>query len=223
MRVAAREAYRLWSTCYDTTPNPVTALEFRVLAPRLLSLTGRTFLDAGCGTGRWMAWAAARGLSATGIDQSPEMVHIAIEKPGIGGRCVIGNAARQPFGNEAFDIAVCSLTIGYLSDLGPAVGELARVARSVVISDLHPAALARGWKRAFRAGGESWEIENHRHSLAAVDDAAGANGLKQLWRIEAGFGEPERSIFEQAGKGSEFEGMTGFPAIAATAWSNRSV
>jgi SAM-dependent methyltransferase len=223
MLLAVREAYRLWSTYYDATPNPVTALEFRVLAQRLQSLAGRTFLDAGCGTGRWMAWAAGRGLTAAGIDQSPEMVRIANRKAGIRGRCIIGDAAHQPFGDNAFDIAVCSLTIGYLPDPGAAVRELARVARSVVISDLHPEALARGWKRAFRAGGASWEIEHHLHRLAELDDAAEANGLRQLWRIEAPFGAAERSIFEEAGKGPEFVGMTGFPAIAVTAWMKSSV
>lgn len=223
MLVPAREAWSRWSTHYDATPNPVTALESRILGPHLEALRGRRFLDAGCGTGRWMAWAASRGLAATGIDRSPEMARIAGAKPGLGGRCVMADLAWQPFTCRAFDLAVCSFALGYVADFEAAVAELARVAHTIVVSDLHPKALCRGWKRGFRTGPDAWEIEHHSYSLETLDECAAANGLRQMWRIEASLGEPEKAIFAQAGRASAFEEMIGFPAIAITAWNRLSV
>ena len=108
--------------------------------------------------------------------------------------------------------------LGYVASIQPALRELARVARRVIVSDLHPAAVQHGWTRSFRAGSARYEVEHHEHSAAELDAAAHAEGLIQDWRLEASFGEPEREIFQRAGKKSAFEEARRIPAVLITAW-----
>jgi SAM-dependent methyltransferase len=51
-RVSVQEGYDLWSETYDTTPNPVVAMDARHTVALLQPQVGERILDAGCGTGR---------------------------------------------------------------------------------------------------------------------------------------------------------------------------
>ena len=53
--VEVEEGYRRWSEVYDDAPNPLLALEERVLGPLLAEVRGERVVDLGCGTGRWLA------------------------------------------------------------------------------------------------------------------------------------------------------------------------
>lgn len=218
----AIEGHRIWSSQYDETPNPILALEMRVLAPRLGGVGGLRILDAGSGTGRWMVWAAQRGARAFGVDACREMILESARKPDLAGRTVLADVRGIPVGNDTVDIAICSFTLGYLPSPGPVIRELARVSSCVVVSDLHPAAVRHGWTRSFRAAGERYEMEQHEYSIAQLDEAARAAGLVREWRIEPSFGEPEREIFRRAGKEAAFDETSRLPAILITAWKKRS-
>jgi hypothetical protein len=52
--VSAAAAYRLWAGTYDLDPNPLVALEHRVLSERLDLIAGERMLDLATGTGRWL-------------------------------------------------------------------------------------------------------------------------------------------------------------------------
>ena len=41
--------------------------------------------------------------------------------------------------------------------------------------------------------GQVYEIDHHHHAIAAWEAAAESAGLALDWRLEAGFGEPERA------------------------------
>jgi SAM-dependent methyltransferase len=220
MLISPIEAYTRWSATYDATPNPITALETRLLAARLCLLPDQRLFDAGCGTGRWMAWAAARGIRVFGADLCMDMIAHAVGK--VHHRCALADLVRLPFADNSFDTALCSFTLGYVPCIERALAELSRVARDVIVSDLHPEAIRQGWTRSFRAGVDSWEIEHHRYSLHDLDEAASHAGLIRRWRIEAPLGHPERRIFQQAGKEAAFAASIRFPAVAITAWRNRS-
>jgi SAM-dependent methyltransferase len=213
MVVSAIEGHRIWSREYDETPNAILALEMRVLAPRLGILAGRTICDAGSGTGRWMKWASSEGARVFGFDACREMI---LESP-LQKRTVQADVCRIPLRDNAVDIAICSFVLGYLPSPRAALGELARVARCVIVSDLHPDGITRGWTRSFRAGGERYEMTHHHHSIGQLDAAAEAVRLIPAWRIEPPFGEPEREIFRRAGKHAD-----GLPAILITAWNRSS-
>ncbi len=216
--IGAIEGHRIWARDYDEAPNPLLALEMRLVSPRLDALCGLRVLDAGSGTGRWMEWLAGRGAQVFGIDGCLEMVQRAAQKPGLAGRAALGDLRRIPIASDAADLALCSFTIGYLSPPGPVFKELARVARRVMVADLHPDAARAGWTRSFRSGDRVYDLIHHGHSVADLDDSASRAGLTREWRVEGGFGEPEREVFRRAGREHVFESACRIPAVLATLW-----
>jgi len=203
-----RDAYALWAESYDSDLNPVVALEARMMRECLDLSPGMRVLDLGTGTGRWLQYALNYRASAYGMDLSREMLKVAALKQGLRGRLVEGSLERLPFPDQCADLAICSLSLGYAESPLMALREMKRVARNVVISDLHPKALKAGWVRSFRAQGQSYEIANRSYSLPESD-----------WQLEAFFGEPERAIFKQAGKGGHFESARQIPAIFIAGWN----
>ncbi len=222
MLLTATEAYQIWSDHYDSDPNPLLALESRLLAPRLGPLDGRSVLDVATGTGRWMSYAASRGARPVGMDISPEMLGVAARKARISGRLVLGDARSMPFRSGSVDLAVCSFALSYLPFVTAAFGEMARVARRIIVSDLHPEAMLAGWTRSFQSAGRSWRIEHFYHGLADLDRIAKAAGMRLQWTAEAAFDLPELPLFELAGKCHMFAEVSRIPAVFAASWVNDS-
>jgi ubiquinone/menaquinone biosynthesis C-methylase UbiE len=212
------EGYRAWAPHYDETLNPLLALESRVLSSALEVTKGDRIIDAGCGTGRSMAYLAACGARVFGVDFCDRMLALATAKPGLNSRCVVADISRLPMRDDYFDLALSSFTLSYAPDLSAALAELARVARRVIVADLHPEAVRRGWKRSFRYQESSIEISHSPYTLTQLDDAAHTAGLMCSYRIEASFGEPEREIFRLAGKASGFAEAAGCRALLVTSW-----
>jgi SAM-dependent methyltransferase len=176
MLVSAFEAHRIWAESYDAAPNPLLALERRVLRDLLRAATAMRVVDVACGTGHWAAWFQQRGASVWGIDASKEMLTGVPAR--LRGRVALGRAEDLPVACDAADLTLCSLAAGYFSGLERAIAEMARITRSggvVVIADLHPAAVAAGWTRSFRAAGRVYELEHCRYSLADFTGASRPN------------------------------------------------
>jgi ubiquinone/menaquinone biosynthesis C-methylase UbiE len=222
MVLTASQAYEIWSDRYDTDPNALLALESRILTPRLGHLGGRSVLDVATGTGRWMSYAASRGARVVGLDISPRMLGVAAGKKGISNRLVLGDACALPFRSRSVDLAICSFALSYLSFANAALGEMARVARCVVVSDLHPEAILKGWTRSFRSDGQTWEIEHYYHGLAELDHAAQAAGMRLQWTAEAAFDLPELPFFELAGKRALFDEVRRTAAVFVAGWVSES-
>ncbi len=215
VQVSAGEAYGIWAGTWDCTPTPVVALEQRVLLPWIEGLRPRRAIDVGCGTGRWTS-----PLAAIGIDLSPAMLAVAAGKPGLRGRLSAADATALPIGNACADLVVCTLTLGHVPDPLAALRELARILKpggTLILTDFHPAAAAQGWRRTFRANGQVYEIENHPYTLEQIRGAAGGLVLRDV--LEATIGEPERSLFERAGRPELFEAASRIPAVLLTRWS----
>jgi malonyl-CoA O-methyltransferase len=219
MQVAPLEGYKDWSAVYDDAPNPLLALESRVLREVLPKVRGRRILDAGCGTGRWMKSLAREGAKVWGVDFCEDMIAKAAAKQGLHNRCVIADISSLPFGNDSFDFALCSFTLTYTPNLHQSMGELSRVAPSVIVADLHPEAMRHGWKRSFRLNGQTWEVDYYPYEAAHLDAAARDAGLKLRRRLEAAFDEPEREIFRIGGKESSFAAAVKTPAILISKWT----
>jgi SAM-dependent methyltransferase len=223
-RMPAVEAHRIWSRTYDDDPNPVLALELRVLGGLLGPIDGLRVVDVACGTGRSMAFAALHGASAIGIDLCPEMLAVAARKPGLSGRLAQAHGGRLPLGDAVADLAICSFALSYFPSPSEAIGELARIARPggrVAISDLHPRALKAGWKRSFRSGRETYEIEYRNHRANMVETAAEQGNLRLDLQIDAHFGPAERDIFRTAGKEADFSRLCRIPAVRILLWVKR--
>jgi SAM-dependent methyltransferase len=216
--IASNEGFRLWAADYDAAPNALLALEMRILSERLRLLPGTRFLDAGSGTGRWMKWAHSRGAKVFGIDSCRAMLAQAERKPGLQGRSVLADISAIPLKDSAVDIALCSFTMAYVASPTHALRAMARVSRYVIVSDLHPDAVRAGCTRSFRSGHQRFELQHFDHSIADLDRHARQAGLRRDWRIEASFGEPERCIFEAAGKEEAFRNICGIHAVLITSW-----
>jgi SAM-dependent methyltransferase len=219
MQLTAREGYKAWAPYYDGTPNPLLALETRVLSSVLAGTQGSRILDVGCGTGRWMQRLAASGAYVFGVDFSEQMLAAAVVKPGLKHRCAVADMGRLPVRSDSFDLALCSFALSYAPDLRLALAELARVARRIIVADLHPDAMRRGWKRSFRVQDRTFEIEHTQVSVQELDAAAASAGLIRRSRVEGSFGEPEREMFRLAGKDSAFAEMAACPALLVTSWT----
>ena len=213
--ISARAGYALWAETWDVSGSPVVALEERVLAPWLAELRPRRAIDIGCGTGRW----AAR-LGAFGVDPSIEMLAIAHRKPGLAGRLLAGDAASIPIASGAADLVLCTLTLGHVANWAEAMRELARVVApggTLVLTDFHPDAAKRGWRRTFRHEERVYELENYPYTVADLQSAADDLTLEE--RIDARFGAAERELFEAAGRADLFEAACSIPAVLLTRWT----
>jgi len=190
------------------------------LTPWLAGLTGKVLVDLSCGTGRWLA--SAQTERAFGFDLCHEMLVEAKKKRGLDGRLAQADTRRLPLADRCADVVLCALSLGHMAPLESAVAELARLVRpggTLLVTDFHPAAIERGWKRTFRSGGQSYEIETSPYTVERLTGCAADCGLLLEDIIEPGFGEPERGIFEAAGKRELFEQVRDIPAVVAARWT----
>lgn len=197
-------AHRAWAATYDDAPNPLLALEERLLEPLLPSMRGVLAVDVACGSGRWARRLAQRGACVIAVDLCSEMLQRA---PGIR---AMADAGLLPFPDGAADLTICAFALSYLS--AACLAELARLTRRnglVIVSDMHPAAAARGWTRSFRVSGKVIAIRTRAYTL----DDLRTPGLMLSTLIEAPLGDPERPIFERAGKLAQFRDACRGPAV----------
>jgi SAM-dependent methyltransferase len=219
MLVSPEQGHRLWAASYDANPNPLLALESRVLQDLMPVAAPMRVVDVACGTGRWTSWFSDVGASVTGIDACEEMLGRAPDR--LRGSLALGRAEALPVASNYADLVLCSFAAGYFYALRQAVAEMARIARSggrVIVTDLHPAAVAAGWKRSFRADGRVYEIDHARYSLDEITGSASQAGLRLFAELNVYFDEPERAIFEKAGKAERFSEAVNVPAVWAGIW-----
>ncbi|MGH9557737.1 MAG: class I SAM-dependent methyltransferase [Bryobacteraceae bacterium] len=202
--LTAREGYRIWAANYNAAPNPIVSLLDRNLD--LGDIRGKRVMDVACGTGR-----SIERTGGIGSDLSFEML----------ARCtrpsVQADARQLPFPDGIADVVLCTLALGYIDPPRAAMEEMRRIAKPgglVIVADLHPKAIAAGWKRSFRDADSVYEIANQPYSLGdlAID------GLSLEDSRDLYFGEPERAIFEQAGKTDRWEQACAIPALWMRRW-----
>jgi malonyl-CoA O-methyltransferase len=221
LKLSPLEGHRIWAETYDTDPNPLLLLEFRTVSGRLGDLQGKPFLDAGCGTGRWLVEAQARGARVFGADLCPEMLEIARSKPGLDGRLASADLRKLPVNDGCAEVVMCAFALGYVTPLDAAVCELARAVRrggSVFITDLHPKGHEAGWTRSFRRGRLKAEIASHVHAVKSLLEAGRGAGLELRELVEPHFGEAEREVFRRAGKEAFFDDAARIPAVLVAHW-----
>jgi ubiquinone/menaquinone biosynthesis C-methylase UbiE len=198
------EAHSLWAGTYDRTPNPLLALEERIVESLLPDLEKLTIVDVACGTGRWLVRTIqGRAGFAVGLDVCSEMLHQAKGKLPLQGRLIQADCEAMPLANGIADLVICSFAVSYIPGLRGFARELSRIVKEggrVFLSDFHPSAYQRGWKRAFRHNQRTIEIDSFCYSIDDICDAIRNAGFDLLIRLEPCFGEPERHLFEAGGK-----------------------
>jgi len=202
------EAYRLLAQQYDTSPNPLLALEQRTMTLLLPPLRGARVVDAAAGTGRWASYCKSQGARTIAADFSREMLASA-PRP-----AVLADINRLPLPDACSDVTICAFGVGYAPACLPELARITRRGGAVLVSDVHPEAIRRGWTRTFRHGREAISVAHHSYAL---DDLVAA-GLGLDCLIERRLGTPERDVFAKAGKLAAFEEAAQQPAIFVARW-----
>ena len=186
--------YARWASVYDD-PNPLVIVEEPAVRHALAGWPRPwRVLDVGCGTGRHSAYLVELGHTVTGVDVSPEMLHVARRKTRAA-RFVEGPMAPLPFDEGQFDGAVCALALSHVANINEPIAELARVVRPggrLVVSDFHPFMVLLGGQAGFRTtDGTPNFVASHAHLPSRMLDAVGRAGLTVLdcaeptWTLEA--------------------------------------
>jgi len=207
-----------WAQVYDAQRNPLLMLEERKATPLLPVISGGNVLDIGCGTGRWLTQLEALDpASLTGIDCSISMLERAREKVRSTTKLVHGDCSVLPGDDTSYSFVMASFLISYIEDLHGFARECARVLRpdgSILISDMHPTtAVERGWTRSFQIDGATVDIAARFRSLAELVAIFKQNGFEVRALVEPPFEDPEQSVFEEAGKLTQYVELAGEPAI----------
>jgi len=118
--LAPLDAYRLLAQQYDSSPNPLLALEQRTMTLLFPPLRGARVVDAAAGTGRWASYCKSHGARTIAADFCHEMLASA-PRPG-----VLADVNRLPLPDGFADVTICAFAVGYAPACLP---ELARVTR----------------------------------------------------------------------------------------------
>jgi cytosine/adenosine deaminase-related metal-dependent hydrolase len=79
---------------------------------------------------------------------------------------------------------------------------------------MHPnTAARRGWVRAFQAGDTKLSLPAVRRFLPLILTTFAQSGFRLIQLTEPCFGEPERQLFTEAGKLSDYTNLTNVPAL----------
>ena len=207
--VSARAGYDLWAPHYALDANPLLALQQRSMEPMLPPIRGRRVVDLACGTGRWLERVAARAPRAfVGIDFSFAMLQRARQVPELRGHIFCGDCSSLPLCDRCADVVLCSLALDHIPDLMAFARAVARIADDgavLLLSEFHPDAHRRGWKRTFQSGNETFELEVTPRDLDDVHSAFESAGFRLEQHEEPAFAEPERRAFATAGREDLFE------------------
>lgn len=203
---------------YDRQLNPLLSLEDRILTPLLPDINGKTVLDVGCGTGRWLTKILPlRPSRLVGVDLSAEMLSQARAKLGNNATLELANATALPVQSESVEVVLCSFVASYVADIHQLARELARVCAinaHVFVVDMHPQTRQKlGWERSFRTNKGKIRVSTETHSCEQLIECFSRAGFHLTYCLEPGFGPDEREVFEIAGKLPEFEQAVDHPAI----------
>jgi ubiquinone/menaquinone biosynthesis C-methylase UbiE len=213
-------AYDVWADAYDNQPgNLMLDLDEEVFSELLawIDLTGKPVVDIGCGTGRhWKKMMEAPGVRLAGYDVSSGMLSKLKEKLPASETHLLLNDRLNATADQSADLVISTLTVAHIQDLQGALKEWNRVLRpggDIIITDYHPAALAKGGKRTFRHEGRTWAVKNYIHSLETIRTYARQLGWKEIRFIERIIDDSVKGYYERQNALSIFEEYMDIPII----------
>lgn len=189
-----REARDHDAPFYDTFfPDYQHILEWRSLRNRLDqgSESRQAILDAGCGTGRFLARLLEMKGSVVGVDYSFQSLRLARQRisPHGAPRVVQADGRCLPFRDEAFDLVLCSEVITHLIDEDDAVAflrELRRVLRArgrlVITAENYRLWLKMTWKKADADGlGHNYRLRTRAEYWDLLREAFFPREIVGIW------------------------------------------
>jgi cytosine/adenosine deaminase-related metal-dependent hydrolase/ubiquinone/menaquinone biosynthesis C-methylase UbiE len=210
--------FDVWANVYDEQSNPLLQLEQRYLVRMLPAIHSLDVLDAGCGTGRWLkTFVSQSPRTLTGVDASDKMLARAREKLNGQAELIAGECVALPVSPQSKDLILVSFVISYIRDLNAFASECKRVCRArgdLFLTDMHPAtAQTLGWKRSFKSGDLSVEIEPRSHRLPSILSCFQAHGFKLTALMEPTFGASEEHLLRMQRKGDVIDATAHLPPI----------
>jgi len=185
-RPGVRDGCDRCSATYDATPNPVVALDRRVTLAALSRRTGEWVLDAGCGTGAYLAALSDARSQAVGLDFSRGMLRVARRKAPRARLAQADINRAFPVRPRAFDAVLSALVSEHLVDLRRFFTEAFSVLRAggrLVFSAFHPEMAHAGVEANFEQDGTEYRLGAERHTVADYLDHISDAGFRRLdWR-----------------------------------------
>ncbi len=182
------DGYALWADSYDA-PNPLIRVEEPAVEALLNTLPYiGSGIDVATGTGRLARKLGNRGVSdVLGVDGTPEMLAIARETARREGmhqlRFESGYLGELPVAANAFDLLTCGLALCHVADIRGAILDFVRVVRPggwILLTDLHPATSAFGWRTDFVTPDGFFQLPNEVHTRDEYLDALTDSGCRLL-------------------------------------------
>ena len=169
---------------YDTTA--FDGIE-RALVDFVGDNTDHRVLEAGCGTGHWLAVLESRGFSVAGLDASSEMLERAKNRAP-NAALKQGRADQIPWKDKSFDRVVCINAFHHFDGKGAFISEARRVLRAdggLMIIGLDPlTGLDRWCVYDYFAGAR--EIDRRRYlSSLQIEESMRASGFSGCHTSEA--------------------------------------
>ena len=109
--MTSTDPYRTVARFYDLLIEPANVKLKDIGVTMAPPEPGLTLLDVGCGTGTMLERYAAGGCEVTGLDASAAMLAQARRRLGPGAHLHLGDAARMPFADAAFDLVVMTMVL----------------------------------------------------------------------------------------------------------------
>lgn len=177
-RTKVRDPYGRVASFYDRLFEPINK-RLRILGVRLyLPPKGGSILDVGCGTGVHLETYSRNEYKLFGIDTSPSMLNVAVERLGKKAELIQADATDMPYRSDSFDLILCMLVLHEMDDevQSSVLSELERLIKAdgrVLLIDFHagkPSQL-KGWLSKlmivlteFAAGRK--HCRNYRHFMS---------------------------------------------------------
>ena len=214
------EAYDIWAQHYDDQPdNLMLALDQTLCQDLLatLSLTARTIVDVGCGTGRhWPALFSRSPARLLGYDVSTGMINRLRTKYPHAETYLLSGVTLTGLADNSCDLVLSTLTVAHLPDIADALTEWNRVLKpggDMIITDYHPTALAKGGQRTFREGERLHAVRNHVYPLSRLLTITHQLGLTEISVTEKKIDNSMRPFYEKQNALPVFRRFLGVPII----------
>lgn len=180
--VAPKEGYDLWASTYSTESNPIKDFSNSLVEALLPNLSGKSILDAGCGTGHFCLYAQKNNVARIiGLDFSQAMIDQA-KKNCPKTRFYQCDLSALNVNEEPVDVILCALVIGHIENISIVFESLAALLKTggqLILTDFHPAQTMKHAKRTFKNphDGRTLEIKHYLHQLDQIKNLLNKSGF----------------------------------------------
>jgi ubiquinone/menaquinone biosynthesis C-methylase UbiE len=192
-----KQAYNSWASQYDTNENKTRDLEAKALRNMLSTISFKSCLEIGCGTGKNTEWLIQKAEHITAVDLSEEMLFKAKEKihsTNVEFRQADINGEWN-FTEKSFDLVTFSLILEHIENLDHVFKEAYKKLNAggyLYIGELHPFKQYTGSKARFETGDGLQIVQCYNHHVSDFTQSAKKYGLK-LTELDEYFDDDDKT------------------------------